>query len=163
MSYVPTLSGFLSHQQNTFASEGELGQLGDPWFPGTSWGLSLNIPIFSGFMRKSQINQADLRLQQYKFSLQQFEQGYQNEVFTAQTNYLRAVDKYQLQKKNVDLANQIRRIAKIKFQEGLGTSLEYTTAETESNNAEGNNIIALYEMMMAELDYRKATGAKIID
>lgn len=163
MGYVPTLNGFLSHQQNTFAGEGQLDQLGDPWFPGTSWGLSLNIPIFSGFMRKSQINQADLRLQQYRLSLKQFEQAYENEVFTAQTNYLRAVDNYELQRKNVDLANEIRRIAKIKFQEGLGTSLEYTTAETESNTAEANYIIALYEMMMAELDYRKATGTKIIE
>lgn len=163
MGYVPTLSGFLSHQQNTFAEEGKLSQLGDPWFPGTSWGLSLNVPIFSGFMRKSQIKQADLRLQQYKFNLNQFEQAYQNEVFTAQTNYLRAVDNYQLQKKNVDLANEIRRIAKIKFQEGLGTSLEYTTAETESNTAEANNIIALYELMIAELEYKKATGAKILE
>lgn len=163
MGYVPTLSGFVSHQQNTFAAEGELGQLGDPWFPGTAWGLSLNVPIFSGFMRKSQVKQADLRLQQYKFRLNQFEQAYQNEVFTAQTNYLRAFDNYNLQKKNVDLANEIRRIAKIKFQEGLGTSLEYTTAETESNTAEANNIIALYQLMIAELEYKKATGAKIID
>ncbi len=162
MAYFPTLNGFLSHQQNTFASEGEISQLGDPWFPGTAWGLSLNIPIFSGFMRKSQIKQADLRLQQYKFQLSQFEQAYQNEVFTAQTNYLRALDKYQLQRKNVDLANEIRRIAKIKFQEGIRTSLEYTTAETESNTAEANNVIALYELMMAELDYRKATGEKIL-
>lgn len=163
MGYFPTVSGFLSHQQNTFAAAGELGQLGDPWFPGTAWGLSLNVPIFSGFMRKSQINQAELRLQQYKFKLNQFEQAYQNEVFTAQTNYLRAVDNYQLTKKNVDLANEIRRIAKIKFQEGLGTSLEYTTAETESNTAEANGIIALYQLMIAELEYRKATGAKIIE
>ncbi len=163
MGYIPTLHGFLNHKQNTFASEGQLDQLGDPWFPGTSWGLSLNIPIFSGFRRRSQINQADLRLRQYKFRLQSFEQAYQNEVFTAQTNYLRAVDKYQLQKKNVDLANEIRRIAKIKLQEGLGTSLEYTTAVAESNTAQANNIIALYGLMMAELDYRKATGAKIID
>lgn len=163
MGYYPTLSGFLSHQQNTFAAEGQLDQLGNPWFPGTTWGLSLNIPIFSGFKRQSQIEQASIRLKQSELQLKQFEQAYQNEVFTARTNYLRAIDNYELQKRNVDLAKEIRRIAKIKFQEGLGTSLEYTTAETETNTAEANMVIALYELMMAELDYRKATGVKIIE
>lgn len=163
MSYFPTLNGFLSHQQNTFAAKQELNQLGNPWFPGTTWGLTLNVPIFKGFKTSSQIAQADLRLTQYKLSQQQFEQAYQNEVATAQNNYLRAVESYNLQKKNVDLANEIKRIAKLKFQEGLGTSLEYTTAENESNASETNLVIALYEMMMAELDYRKATGSIIMN
>lgn len=163
MGYVPTLNGFLQHQQNTFASKGNLNQLGDPFFPGTTWGISLNIPIFSGFRQASLIKQADLRLQQYKLNVDQFSQAYENEVFTARTNYLRAVENLDLQKKNVELAKEIKRIAKIKLQEGLGTSLEYTTAETENNTAEASLVIALYELMVAELDYRKATGAKIID
>ncbi len=163
MAYLPTLNGSLNHQQNTFAAKQELGQLGNPWFPGTSWGLTLNVPIFKGFKTSSQIAQADLRLTQYKLSQQQFEQAYQNEVISAQNNYLRAVESYNLQKKNVDLANEIKRIAKLKFQEGLGTSLEYTTAENESNVSETNLVIALYEMMMAELDYRKATGSALMN
>lgn len=163
MGYVPTLNGFLQHQQNTFASKGNMSQLGDPFFPGTSWGLSLHIPIFSGFRQSSLVKQADLRLEQYKLSIDQFSQAYENEVFSARTNYLRAVENLDLQKKNVELAKEIKRIAKIKLQEGLGTSLEYTTAETENNTAEASLVIALYELMVAELDYRKATGAKIID
>jgi len=161
--YYPTLNGFFTHQQNTYASKGQMSQLGNPWFPGTFWGLSLNIPIFSGFRQRSLIQQASLRVQQYETSRSQFEQAYQNEVLTAQTNYLRALENYELQKKNVVLSEEIKRIAKIKLQEGLGTSLEYTTAETENNTSQSNLVIALYELMMAELDYRKATGAKIID
>lgn len=163
MAYFPTLNGFLSHQQNTFAAKDQLSQLGNPWFPGTTWGLTFKVPIFAGFRTSSQIAQADLRLTQYKLTQQQFEQAYQNEVFTAQTNYLRAAESYDLQKKNVELAKEIKRIAKLKFQEGLGTSLEYTTAETELNVADANLVIALYELMMAELDYRKATGSAILN
>jgi outer membrane protein TolC len=163
VGYYPTLKGSFNHQQNTFANKGDLGQLGNPWFPGTSWGLSLNVPIFTGFKRKSWVQQADLRLQQYQLTKEQFEQSYANEVFTARTNYLRAVESYNVQKQNVDLANDIKTIAKIKLQEGLGTSLEYTTAETESATAQGNLIIALYEVMMAEIDYRKAVGNKIVE
>jgi outer membrane protein TolC len=163
VGYFPTLTGFFQHQQNTYAGKGQLSQLGNPWFPGTSWGLSLNIPIFSGFRQRSLIQQASLRVQQYEISRSQFEQAYQNEVLTAQTNYMRALESYELQKKNVVLSEEIKRIAKIKLQEGLGTSLEYTTAETENNTSQSNLVIALYELMMAELDYRKATGAKIIE
>lgn len=163
VGYYPTLNGFISHQQNTFASKGELSQLGNPWFPGTAWGLSLHVPIFTGFRQRSFIQQADLRLQQYKIIKTQFEQSYQNEVFTARTSYLRALESYNLQKKNMELAAEIKRIAKIKLQEGLGTSLEYTTAETEYNTTETNLLISLYELMVSELEYRKATGGKILE
>lgn len=161
--YYPTLNGFLTHQQNTYANKGQLSQLGNPWFPGTAWGLTLHIPIFSGFRQAALIKQANFRLEQYQISKKQFEQVYVNEVYTARTNYLRAIQNYEQQKKNADLAREIIRIAKVKLQEGLGTSLEYTTAEIENNTSQTNMVISLYDLKLAELEYRRATGMKIIE
>jgi outer membrane protein TolC len=62
------------------------------------------------------------------------------------------------QKRNLDLAKEVTRVAKIKYQEGVGTNLELVTAENAYKEAQTNYYNSLYDVLMAKIDYEKALG-----
>lgn len=163
MGYLPSLSGFVSHQQNSFAAKGEFSTLFNTFFPGTIWGLNLNIPIFKGFGQSARVKQAELNLEKNRLMNKQFEQSFFLEVDNARNTYLRAYENYLQQKENVKLATEVERISKVKMQEGLSTSLEYVTAITDSNNAKVNQVISMYDLLVAEMEYKRVTGQKAVN
>jgi outer membrane protein TolC len=61
----------------------------------------------------------------------------------------------------MDLAQDIYQKTQIKFQEGVGSTLEMTQAESELKNAQINYLNAVYDLVMAKIDYNKATGKSI--
>ena len=69
----------------------------------------------------------------------------------------------ELQNQNIELAKEVARVTKIKYQEGIGTSLEVTTAETSLIEAQTNYYNALYDALVAKVDYEKANGKFIIN
>lgn len=158
MGYLPSLSAFGSHQQNTFATEGNFGELGSKFYGGTMWGLSLQVPIFSGFQRNALVQQARLETIKTKNDLNNLESAIQNDVFNGKNNYLTAKQTVENQRLNYELSIEIREIALAKYQEGVGTSLEVTTANSDLLQAETNYLSAIYDLLVAEIQYKKALG-----
>jgi outer membrane protein len=58
----------------------------------------------------------------------------------------------------LDLANEILRVSKIKYEQGVGSSIEVTQAQTSLKEAENNYINALYQALISKIDTEKATG-----
>lgn len=158
MGYFPSLSAFGSHQQNTYATEGNFGDFGNKFYGGTMWGVSLRVPIFSGFQRHSQVQQARLETIKTRNDLKNMERAIDNEVFNSRNVYITAISTVENQLKNYQLSQEIQAIAQAKYDEGVGTSLEVTTANSDMLQAEANYLNAVYDMLVAELDYKKALG-----
>jgi len=66
-----------------------------------------------------------------------------------------------LQNKNMGLADEVTRVAKIKYQQGIGTSLEVTTAEQSLLESQTNYYNALYDALVSKVDYDKANGTLV--
>ncbi|MDX5321019.1 MAG: TolC family protein [Bacteroidota bacterium] len=158
MGYLPSLSTFGSHQQNTFATDGNFSDLGNKFYGGTMWGLTLRVPIFSGFQRQAQVQQARLETIKTRNDLKNMERVIDNEVFQARNNYITTIQTVENQLKNYELSKEIQQIAQSKFEEGLGSSLEVSTANSDLLQAETNYLSAVYDMLVAELQYKKALG-----
>ena len=62
------------------------------------------------------------------------------------------------QKANLDLATEVARVSKIKFQEGVGSNLEIITAETDLRSAQTNYFSSVYDALIAKTDLDKAAG-----
>ena len=58
----------------------------------------------------------------------------------------------------MELARQVYNTTKIKYDNGIGSSLELTNASAELKEAEINYLNALYDAAIAKIDYQKATG-----
>jgi outer membrane protein len=62
------------------------------------------------------------------------------------------------QTKNMQLAEQVYNQTKLKYDQGLGSNLEVKNAETELISAQNNYFTALYDAIIARIDYLKAVG-----
>lgn len=158
MGYVPSVFGNFNYGANTFAGEGNFQNLGDQWFPVSSYGLSLAVPLFDGFYKKSKTDQVRIDMQQTANSKVLSLQNVNLQVSQAKNNYINALQSIEQQKKTNQLAENIYRTTAIKFKEGLGSSFEMITAESDLTKAKTNYLNALYELNIAKIDLNKALG-----
>ena len=62
------------------------------------------------------------------------------------------------QKANMDLAQNVLDVAQKKYDQGVGSNLEIISAQTALKEAQTNYFNALYEAVIAKVDYDKAMG-----
>jgi len=80
------------------------------------------------------------------------------QVAQSQTTLQNSIDKLKFQEENMELAQEIFRVTKIKYEEGVGSNLEVVEAETAYKEAQTNYYSALYDAMVAKIDLQKAQG-----
>ncbi len=157
VSYLPSLYGFASYQQSL--QRNKLFDSNDNgWFPTALAGLNLNIPIFDGFDKKAKISRAKTLLEKTKMQLSQFENAANLEFENARKQYLNASLTIEARKKTLALAEKIYDTAKIKFKEGIGSSLEITSAERDVYQSQANLLDAQINLINAKVDLDKSLG-----
>jgi outer membrane protein TolC len=118
-------------------------------------GLSLSIPIFSSGLRKYQVSQAKI---DYDISTNT------KELLTDQLtmqekqlrfNYNNLYEQYQNQKANIEIAKEVLDKMNLKYEQGIVSSLELTSANNEYLNAEAAYAGILLQLLNAELSLRK--------
>ncbi|WP_256012624.1 TolC family protein [Desertivirga xinjiangensis] len=154
--YLPTLSAFGNSSYQYQADQ--FRDLFDQRFPMTVVGLQLNIPIFSGFQRKYQIKQAQVEVKKTDNILNTAKNGILLQQEQARIMYQNGMKSLNNQKANMELAREVLRVSKIKYQEGVGSSIEVTQAQTELEQAENNYIQALYDALVSKVDLDNAYG-----
>ena len=154
--FLPSLAAFGStsanFQNNSFRN------LYDTRFPTTVVGLRLSVPLISGGQKLYDLRNAKLESLKTDNNLVNLENVINLEVSQAQTNYLNGQKSLENQQRNMDLAKEVLRVTKIKYDQGVGSSLEVTTAETSLKEAQNNYINALYDMLINKVNLDKALG-----
>lgn len=154
--YLPSLAAFgstsVQYQNNSFS------ELYKTSFPTTVIGLQLNVPIFSGFQRSNRVKQAQFTVQKSQNDLFEMKNLINIDIKASITAYTNSITSLSNQQKNLELANEILRVSKIKYEQGVGSSIEVTQAQTSLKEAENNYINALYDALISKIDTEKATG-----
>ncbi|WP_051633245.1 TolC family protein [Thermonema rossianum] len=160
--YLPTLSAFATIGAN-FAGQNLDGytDFENRWFEYSLVGLRLDVPIFDGLQKKYKTQQNKIEIAKLEEDKRQLTQAIQMEVMQAQINFQNAISSLEAQKRNLELAKEVARIAAIKYQEGVGSNLEVIDAETAFKEAETNYYNALYEAWSAKIDLDKALGTLV--
>jgi len=153
--YFPKL--YLNNTLGWNTGGNEFSQLTD-WFGFGFVGLSIEIPIFDGLRKKYQIEDAKLSLQQTMNNREQLEQSITMEVDRTYKELLNSLAALEAQRDNRELAEEVYRVTKVKYQEGVGTNLELVEAENAFKEAETNYFSALYDALVFKVDYQKAMG-----
>lgn len=130
----------------------------DKWYSFSSFGLSLNIPIFSGLQRSYRLQQAKINMMKIENNFSSLKSAIDLEVRQAAISYLNAIKSMESQRENRALAENIARITKIKYEEGVGSNLEVIEAEAALKEAQINYYTALYDALIAKVDLDKAYG-----
>ena len=91
-------------------------------------------------------------------NMRNLQNGISLETQSSLTAYSNAVVSISNNKRNIDLAKNVYEVSKKKYDQGVGSNLEVTTAATALKEAETNYAVALYDYYIAKIDYEKATG-----
>ena len=72
--------------------------------------------------------------------------------------YTNSIKDLNNQKSNMALAQEVLRVSRIKYEQGVGSSIEVTQAQTALEQSENNYINALYNALISKVDLEKAYG-----
>ncbi|MEQ8530981.1 MAG: TolC family protein, partial [Imperialibacter sp.] len=108
------------------------------------------------------------KVQQEKLTLQKLDNGFKSlenlidlEIQQSYLNFDNAQKSLASQEENMELAESIARVTKIKYEQGVGSNLEVIDAENSLRNAQTNYYSALYDAIVAKVDLDKAKGLLI--
>jgi len=112
-----------------------------------SIGFDLTIPIFNGWRVKNNISKAKVSLNNAQLALANEKNVLFKDIQQAYTDAIAAQKKYNASQKNLAALNEAFRYSEQKFNIGMVTSVEYTTAKTKLSKAETDLLQAKYELI----------------
>lgn len=152
---LPSLGGFLSHQQVWNGPDFDPGGA-YPFYPTTLWGLKLNVPIFSSTSRIQKVKQASLALKQAEVNRTATTERLKVMAEQSRTQARTAFDNFKTEERSLALAKSIFDRTTIKFTEGAAASFELTQEQGNYLMAQQTYIQRVVELLMARADLRKA-------
>jgi outer membrane protein TolC len=152
----PSLVAIGNYQYQTQANDFKFNDY--RWVPTSMVGLQLNIPIFSGFSVRRQLNQVRISQKQIElqkeFTLNNLTVQVHNAINAVNT----AASKVIAAQSNIEMAQKGYDIAKTRYNTGQSTLLELNDAENALLQAQLNLIQAQMEYLVAKIDYQKIIG-----
>jgi outer membrane protein TolC len=155
--YIPTVTLNAYVSQNAYRTKFDVLGKGD-WFPSGYFSLNINIPIFDGLFKDANIKKAKFTLQQTENQMENLKINIDGEVKQAQLRYASALEVLEAQKKNMDLAQNVYDQTRKKYEQGLGSNTEIVSSESDLKQAQNNYINALYNTIIAKIDYQNSIG-----
>ena len=152
---LPSLGGFLSHQQVWNGPDFDPGGA-YPFYPTTLWGLKLTVPIFSSTSRIQKVKQASLALQQAEVNRTATSERLKVMAEQSRTQARTAYDNFKTEERSLALARNIFDRTSVKFTEGAAASFELTQEQGNYLMAQQTYIQRMVELLMARADLRKA-------
>jgi outer membrane protein len=154
--FYPTLK--LNGNYNSSYQNNSFSDLYSRSFPSSYFGLTLDVPIFNGFQRSYQLKQSKIEVLKSQNDLYNIKNGILLQANAAQINYINGLKSLDNQKQNQQLAQEVLRVSKIKYGQGVGSSIEVTQAQTALEDSDNQYIQALYNALISKVDLDKAYG-----
>lgn len=156
--YLPSVVAYGSVQAQALRNEFDIFDTKKGWFPVGLIGGTIKIPIFDGLQKSAKIKQERFTLIKLQNGMEQLKNAIALETTTANINLENALSSLETQSRNKKLAEEIMRVSKIKYDEGVGSNIEVVNAESSLRESVSNYYNALYNAIVAKIDLDKATG-----
>ncbi|MDY6799879.1 MAG: TolC family protein [Bacteroidota bacterium] len=143
-TYAPTISGFYSYREKILKSSFDLS-------PKNAAGLTLSLPIISGGTRSAQLSQAKIEYEKINRNKALLEE--QLELQNRQLIYelKNAIDNYQMQKENVEVAKRVYENSNNKYKHGQLTVVELNQTRNNYLQAENNYVTSILNLLQAKI------------
>ena len=128
------------------------------WFTTSFIGIQMQVPIFNGFALRARIQKAKLELQKSQNQSEALKLNIDREMEGSKRDFITAIASMDYQKKNMLLAEQVYNQTKKKYEIGTGDATAINAAQVDLKTAQTNYITALYDAIIAKVDFLKATG-----
>jgi len=150
-AYLPTISGYYNFTKKILKPAFDMS-------PAHMFGFQMNIPVFSSGERRSKVRQAKIELETTRNNKALVEEQLSIQYKQLQFNLKSAVESYQNQKKNVGVSREVYQNLKRKYEQGMISSLELTTADSNYLKAESDYLMSVLEVLQARNELNTLTG-----
>ena len=147
-SYAPTISGSYSFNYKILKPELDMS-------PKHTAGITMSIPIFSGLQRDSKVKQAKITLEQTYLQKSLLEDQLNVQDEQLKFNLKNAMENYDLQKENIDVATRVLANYQRKYELGAVSSLDLTQANNNYLQAETNYTDAILTLLQAQVSLER--------
>lgn len=152
MNFLPSIAGFYQYTYQILKPEFNMT-------PANVVGLSASIPLFSGLANTNKHRQA--RIDLYNAQLQK--EYTQDQLLTLEKqlrfNLSNAMEQYNTQKLNVDVAKRVFKSFQLKYEQGTKSSMDLTNANTDYLQAQTDYITSISQVLEARFNLRKILGS----
>ena len=128
------------------------------WYDSNGLGISLRVPVFDGFEKRSKIRKAKIDADNARIA-------YENTLKNLQTQYSNAINdqlnnerNYRKQRDNYRLAEDIYKVTMDRYREGVTSMVEVLQDEMSMSEAQNNYLTAHYSYEVSNLSVLKLTG-----
>jgi outer membrane protein TolC len=158
---LPSLGAFVNYGTQAFSDSFSFFDNNQRWFQSSLFGISLNVPIFSSFSRKSKTAQAKIALETADLRLEETKQRLDLQAKKAKNDYQFSIENYQTSKKNVGLSERIEKKQRIKFFEGISSSFDLLQAQNQLYTQQQNYIQAMLNVISSKATLENALNLPI--
>ena len=155
-AWLPTVGGFFNYdyefQNNSF------GNLFSKAYPYSFLGLSVTMPIFTGFARTQNIKRSRLQFDLLDWSEVSLKSQIYTEYTTALANYKSNLYNLSISKENVGLARKTYDIVQLQYLQGVVPYLNVITAESNLITSELTYETSLFQVLSSKIDLEKSMG-----
>ncbi len=147
-SFLPTITGFYNYTEKLLKPEFDIT-------PNHVIGFNISIPIFSSGMRSARVNQARINHQIAENQKELLADQLSIQEKQLRFNLNNAIEQYESQKANLEVAERVFSNLKKKYEQGLVSSLDLTTANNNYLQAENSYIQAMIGLLEAQVEMDK--------
>ena len=155
-AWLPTVGAFFDYDYEF--QNNSTGGLFSQAYPYSYLGLSLTMPIFTGFARINSVKKARLQYQLLEWG----EVGLRSQIYTEYTtalaNYKSNLYNLDISRENVALAKKTYDIVSLQYQQGVVAYLNVITAESNLITSEISYQNALFQLLSSKVDLEKSMG-----
>lgn len=155
-AFLPTLSAY--GRYGAMAQGNDLGHSYDNWYDYAAVGLKLNVPVFSGLRRSSQIKQSEIALDNLREQQRNANLGFELDYRSADTRLLASTSTVTNDEDNLKLAERVFANTNLQYQQGTATLSDLLNADYQLKEARNNWTNSVLNRSVAVLDLEKAKG-----
>lgn len=153
-TYLPSINARLNYQTQAQRDTWNFFNSGK-WYPSSTLGITMSIPIFSSGTRAAKLKQAKIAFDQINVQESELKNQLNLQYTNARNNYLNSYKLYTNKNKNRRVAEKIYAKTLEKFKMGLASSLDILNTHNQFLTAESDYITASQSFLLAGEELKK--------
>lgn len=159
-TWLPTLAATINYQYMTMPND-DVAIKNYYWFPTSTAGLSLSIPIFQGGSKHYKAKQIQSQIRTMGDQRENLKRSLELQAVTFTDNMIKAIEKMESGKKALIQAEKGLSISQKMYEVGAGTYLDVTNAELGYIQAGLSYNQSIFDFISAKADLEKLLGTSI--
>ena len=157
-SLLPTLGASLNYQYMSYANDSNTFNADQYWFPTSTLGLQLTIPLFQGGAKHYKSKQLKIQGEELDLQQENLKRSLQLQTISQMNNIKNALKKIESNKESLRQAEKGLSISQKMYEVGMATFLDLNNADLNYRNAGLAYNQSIYDFLSSKADLEKLLG-----